>query len=40
MQQLILGDLDPEFLQTIDPDIIVEYFENASPEDLKVQGGQ
>lgn len=30
-------DLSPEFLQSIDPDIIVEYFNNASPEDLKVQ---
>jgi len=30
-----VGDLSPEFLQSIDPDIIVEYFNNASPEDLK-----
>jgi len=31
-----IGDLDPEFLESLDPEIIVEYFENASPEDLQL----
>jgi len=30
-----VGDLSAEFLQSIDSDILVEYFENASPADLK-----
>ena len=33
---LLCSDLSPEFLNGIDPEIIVSYFENASPADLKV----
>ena len=32
---ILFRDLSPEFLKGIDPEIIVEYFENASPTDLK-----
>jgi hypothetical protein len=27
--------LDPNFLKTVSPDLIVAYFNNAKPEDLK-----
>ena len=30
-----LRDLDPEFLRTISPEVLVAYFESAKPEDIK-----
>ena len=30
-----LSDLDPEFLRTISPTLIISYFENASPDDIR-----
>jgi hypothetical protein len=29
--------LDPNFLKTVSPDLIVAYFNNAKPEDLKAR---
>jgi hypothetical protein len=31
--------LDPNFLKTVSPDLIVAYFNNAKPEDLKAGVG-
>jgi hypothetical protein len=31
--------LDPNFLKTVSPDLIVAYFNNAKPEDLKAGDG-